>query len=128
MLFPMNESRLPPGAAEELDRIAEGLKTHVAISKLEIAGHARQGERNPRTLSRARAERVFAELVRRHVPRERLLAVSYAAYCPRASLENGDLNGRVQFEIVVFGGGATTAERGCDAATEAGLPPPAVGK
>jgi hypothetical protein len=71
---------------------------------------------------------VFAELVRRGVPKERLLTVGYAAHCPRAAFEDGDRNGRVEFAIVVFSGKASTMERGCDAATEAGLPPPVVDK
>lgn len=89
------------------------------IRLVELAGHASNDEEHPNELSRARAEWVRDELVRRGVDGARLRARGYGELCPLAP-ENASQNRRVEAKIVETASGPTGVELGCPAASDAG--------
>ena len=127
--FPPSSSAISETGSSILDALATVMKKHPEFALLEVAGHARPGvERDPLALSRARSERIVAELVLRGVAKERVIAAAYADYCPLQPEPAVDgRNGAAQFKILfVRDQGATGVNHGCPAATSAGLPPPEV--
>lgn len=63
----------------DLDFMAAVVVAHTEYARVEVAGSARRGERDPAALSAARAEAVVAALVARGVAPERLTASSHGA-------------------------------------------------
>lgn len=129
--FPQGSSEVTEEGRKIVETVAQAMNGHPALVLLEVAGHARPGvERNPLALSRARSKRIVAELVKRGVAKERLIAAAYSDYCPvepEPEPTGRALNGGVQFKMLVLSGeGPTGVNHGCPAATAAGLPPPAV--
>ena len=127
--FALNSSEVAEKGSSILDTVAQEMKKYPEFTLLEVAGHARPGvERDPLALSRARSERIVAELVLRGVAKERLIAAAYADYCPlKPEPAPSARNGGVQFRmLLVSGQGPTGVKHGCPAATAAGLPPPEV--
>lgn len=124
--FPANSSELGEKARSILDTVATAMNKHPEFTLLEVAGHARPGvERNALVLSRARSKRIVAELVRRGVAKQRLVAAAYADYCPvKPDVAADALNGGVRFKMLLTDEGPTGVNHGCAAATAAGLPPP----
>ncbi|HSN99145.1 MAG TPA: OmpA family protein [Candidatus Nanopelagicales bacterium] len=88
-----------------LDEVAEVLKEHPEIVKLEVQGHTddRGGKALNKKLSQARSDAVMKALTQRGVAAERLTAVGYGQDVPIAENKTADgrqKNRRVQFKIL----------------------------
>ncbi|HEX3853661.1 MAG TPA: OmpA family protein, partial [Polyangiaceae bacterium] len=88
-----------------LDEVAEVLKEHPEITKLEVQGHTddRGRRANNEVLSQARAKAVMTALVNRGLDAERLTAKGYGQnrpLVPNTTEEGRQKNRRVQFVIV----------------------------
>lgn len=95
--FAHNDAALTADALKLIEAIAEVLlKLDV---KLEVEGHAAQGEARPLRLSKARARVVLEALTARGVPAARLRPVAFAAEHP-ISLDEPERNRRASFRVI----------------------------
>jgi outer membrane protein OmpA-like peptidoglycan-associated protein len=102
--FEVDRSIIRPESKELLDTVAQALKDHPEIVKLEVQGHTDNSgnERHNKILSAARAESVRRALIQRGIAERRLLAQGYGQEQPLAANDtdvNMAKNRRVQFLI-----------------------------
>jgi outer membrane protein OmpA-like peptidoglycan-associated protein len=114
--FQVGNEKLEKASQPLLDEIADLLKAHPEIEKLEIQGHTDdQGKpRVNKTLSKDRATAVRGALIRRGIAAKRLKAAGYGQeqpLLPNDSEANRQKNRRVQFVIL-----KTTDAKGTDKA------------
>jgi OOP family OmpA-OmpF porin len=124
--FKKNSDQIEPEAMEVVEAVAKVLKEHSEIQLVEVGGHASKegNEFYNRTLSDRRVRSVRKELIKLGVEKERLVAVGYGYYCPRAEGDDEathERNRRVEFKILYRDGKLTDAKRGCDAAAAKGV-------
>jgi len=103
--FAIGRSNIKQVSFGLVDEIAQVLKDHPEVLKVEVQGHTDNTGSDDlnRRLSDARAKAVMAALVQRGVEKERLTAKGYGPDKPLASNDTDDgkaKNRRVQFEIV----------------------------
>jgi len=117
-----------PGAESSplLDEMAAMMKASPDMFVVvEIAGHADEVEQDPVLLSNQRAEAVRTALVSRGIAATRFKTAGYGAYCPRDPDKTAlarQRNRRVKFLVLESSEGPTNNERGCKAASAAGIP------
>jgi OOP family OmpA-OmpF porin len=126
--FKKNSDQIEPEAMEVVEAVAAVLKEHSEIQLVEVGGHASKegNEYYNRSLSDRRVKSVRRELIKLGVEKQRLVAVGYGYYCPRAEGEDEatlERNRRVEFKILYRDGKLTDAKRGCDAAAAKGIKP-----
>jgi outer membrane protein OmpA-like peptidoglycan-associated protein len=90
---------------ELLDEVADVLKQHVELTRIEVQGHTdtKGNDRVNQTLSQNRANAVMAALVKRGVEASRLTAKGYGETQPIATNDTDEgrqKNRRVQFKIL----------------------------
>lgn len=113
--FLYDSADILPDSLSILEEIAEALKAHPEITRIEIQGHTDntgQAAYN-RQLSHKRAEAVRSSLVKLGVPEDRLVAKGYGPdkpLVPNSSNANRARNRRVQL-IVLERSGKTTGEK-----------------
>ncbi|AKT41339.1 OmpA family protein [Chondromyces crocatus] len=103
--FAVNQAVILPASSSLLDEIAQTLKEHPELPKIEVQGHSSsEGDRNKnKTLSQARAEAVVKALTDRGVKNEVLTPKGFGSENPVASNdteEGREKNRRVEFVIV----------------------------
>jgi outer membrane protein OmpA-like peptidoglycan-associated protein len=101
--FRLGQSRVLPESSKIVEAIARVLLENPELTKIEVAGHASQGEPKADKLAVARAEAIAALLVARGVDAKRLVAKGYAADLPVASNdteEGRQQNRRVEFKVI----------------------------
>jgi outer membrane protein OmpA-like peptidoglycan-associated protein len=103
--FDTGKATIKPVSNDLLDQVAEVLKSHPELARLEVQGHTdNKGTRAlNKTLSQNRANAVMAALTRRGVDKSRLTAKGYGPDVPIADNATDDgraQNRRVQFSIV----------------------------
>jgi outer membrane protein OmpA-like peptidoglycan-associated protein len=103
--FDVGKATLRPESAGILDAVAEVLRAHPDIDKVEVQGHTDdRGGRGPnKALSQARANAVVAALAKRGIDRKRLSAKGYGQERPVQPNESDagrQANRRVQFDIL----------------------------
>lgn len=124
--FEKNSAKVSPISSTLLDEVASVLKENPDVQIVEIAGHASvEGAASHNvSLTQKRVDAVVIELVKRGVPKDRLVSVGYGAHCP--SVPGGDAtaheaNRRVEFTILARKGKPLKTQRGCAAAQKAGI-------
>jgi OmpA-OmpF porin, OOP family len=123
--FEADTARLTGGSSSSVRQVAEVLRDHPEIGRLEIEGHtatAGDGKRNLE-LSQQRATAVAKALAELGVASRRVVPIGYGEYCPAvATADNVDepKNRRVLFKAVVVNGVWQSIKRGCWRAQTAG--------
>lgn len=103
--FSIGKSKIKRVSFGLLDEIAQVLKDHPEVLKVEVQGHTDNtgSDELNRRLSNARAQAVMAALIERGVEKERLTAKGYGPDKPLATNDTDEgksKNRRVQFEIL----------------------------
>ena len=128
IIFKKDSANIEPESNELLEAVAKIIKEHPELQIIEVGGHAsKEGDDHyNRRLTQRRVESVVAALTQRGVEKGRLLAQGFGFHCPIAQGDTPDAleqNRRVEFKILLRDGKLTEIERGCDAATKAGIKP-----
>ena len=126
IMFGHDSADIQKESDELLDAVAETLKQNTGIQLVEVSGHASKegADQYNRTLTQRRVDSVVKALTTRGVEADRLLAQGYGFHCPLVEGETPDAhekNRRVEFRILYRDGAATSVERGCPQATQAGV-------
>jgi OmpA-OmpF porin, OOP family len=124
--FEKNSAEVSPVSSTLLDEVAGVLKKNPDVQVIEIGGHssAEGAAKHNVDLSQKRVDAVVTELVKRGVPKDRLVSVGYGYHCPTAKGTNAkahEINRRVEFTIVSRKGKKLGTSRGCKAAKKAGI-------
>jgi outer membrane protein OmpA-like peptidoglycan-associated protein len=103
--FDTGKATIKPVSFDLLDQVADVLKSHPELTKLEVQGHtdSRGSKAANQTLSQARAASVMKALLSRGVTADRLSAKGYGQdrpIAPNTTEAGRALNRRVQFAIV----------------------------
>jgi len=132
--FETNSAKILPASDGILDEVAGTLKGHPEFLVVEVAGHAdeRGSYAHNNRLTAARAASVVNALLSRGIVRSRLLSQGYGEYCPIDAASNPEAwekNRRVEFKVIkTEEEGETDVDRGCEAASKAGIEPPPIPK
>jgi len=121
--FQTDRALILPASYSLLDEVAQVIKKHPEIVKLEVQGHTddRGTKIHNKILSQARADAVRKALVQRGVDAKKLTAVGYGADQPIAdnSTDEGRAkNRRVQFKIVEKKAAAPEGEKPAEGKSE----------
>ncbi len=126
--FEIDSAKLAGNAQGTLGQVAEVLKAHPEINRLEIEGHASQkgDAQHNLDLTDKRAHAVAQTLQGFGIDGGRLVAIGYGKYCPAVNVGDGvddPRNRRVLFKAVVVNGVWQKVQRGCWAAQVASVNP-----
>jgi outer membrane protein OmpA-like peptidoglycan-associated protein len=126
--FDTNKATVKPASEELLAAVAQVMKDHPEITRVEVQGHTDDRGKKKRNakLSQARAEAVAAILVARGIEPGRLVAKGYGQdrpLAPNDSAENRQKNRRVQFVILEKATGASGPETAPAAPIDGGTTP-----
>jgi outer membrane protein OmpA-like peptidoglycan-associated protein len=126
--FEKDSAELSPAAGSTVAEIANVLKKHPEIQRVEIEGHASSiGDAGYNVgLTDRRAQAVAAALTKLGIQQSRLVAIGYGEYCP--AVDRGDnvdepKNRRVLFKAVLVNGVWQSVARGCWKAQTQGIDP-----
>jgi outer membrane protein OmpA-like peptidoglycan-associated protein len=126
--FEKDSVDLSQAAKGTIADVANVLKQHPEIQRVEIEGHASsKGDAAYNLgLTERRAQAVGAALVQQGVQSSRLVPVGYGEFCP--ALDKGDdvdepTNRRVLFKVVLVNGVWKPVARGCWKAQASGIDP-----
>ena len=105
IFFAIGRARIQPRSHKLLDQVAQVLKSHPSIARVEVQGHTddRGGAAVNTALSQARAEAVVGYLIKRGVQADRLMARGYGPSRPIAAnstAKGREQNRRVEFHVV----------------------------
>lgn len=97
--FRKGSAALQPASSPLLDAVAQVVIEHPELEIVQVRGHAFQEQKG---IGKRRAEAVFAYLVKKGVPKERLMVVDSGTELPIVSGSSPDAgrNRRVDFQIV----------------------------
>jgi outer membrane protein OmpA-like peptidoglycan-associated protein len=116
--FDTDSAKISAGSSTTLSEVAQVLKDHPEITRLEVEGHtsSKGDPRHNLDLSERRAGAVVQALTQLGIERGRLVPIGYGEYCP--AVPSGDdvdepKNRRVLFKAVVVNGVWQTIRRGC---------------
>lgn len=126
--FKPGTAELDPGSAPTVAKVADVMKAHPEIARLEIESHT-TSKGDPAAnakLAEQRSKTIAAALGAAGVPKWKLVAMGYGEYCP--AIDKGDeadepANERVVFKTVVVNGVWQNVQRGCWPAKAAGIDP-----
>ena len=128
IMFKKNASDIEDQSLVVIDAVAKVLNANPDVQLLEVGGHASaEGpEWYNRTLTQKRVDAVVKALVKRGVPKPRLLSQGYGPYCPVATGEDEaslEKNRRVEFKILYRKGKDLQQNRGCETSLKKGIKP-----
>ncbi len=123
--FDGDSARLTGAGSGSVRQVAEVLRDHPEISRLEIEGHTSTAgdAKHNLELSQQRATAVAKQLATLGVEPRRVVPIGYGEYCPAIPTADGvdePKNRRVLFKAVVVNGVWQTIKRGCWRAQTAG--------
>ena len=126
--FEIDSAALAGNAQATLGQVAEVLRVHPEIGRIEIEGHASQkgDSQHNLDLTDKRAHAVAKALQGFGIDGNRLVAIGYGEYCPAVNVGDGvddPRNRRVLFKTVVVNGVWQKVQRGCWAAQVAQVNP-----
>ena len=126
--FDFESTDLTPAAQSTIRDVAQVLKQHPEVQRVEIEGHASsKGDSTYNVgLTEKRALAVARALEKQGVEGKRLVPIGYGEYCP--AIDKGDdvdepKNRRVLLKTVVVNGVWQNVQRGCWRAQTAGIDP-----
>lgn len=126
--FKAGTAELDPASAATIGKIADVMKAHPEISRLEIEAHTTtKGEPTVNAnLAKDRSKAIATGLAAAGVAKWKLVVMGYGEYCP--AIDKGDevdepANERVLLKTVVVSGVWQNVTRGCWKAKAAGIDP-----